>query len=72
MVGQALPYAFRIIIRTASSPVGEAGVEVRGQAALPNPLGAVYNSTNEPLSLWERSWGDGGKQLKKLEFFVYQ
>ena len=31
-------------------------------------LGRVDNSTNEPLSLWERGWGEGSNQLKNRNF----
>ena len=31
-------------------------------------LGAVDNSMNEPLSLWERGWGEGSKRLKNRNF----
>ena len=33
-------------------------------------LGRVDNSANEPLSLWERGWGEGSNQLKKPEFWL--
>ena len=31
-------------------------------------LGRVDNSANEPLSLWERGWGEGSNQLKNRNF----
>ena len=31
-------------------------------------LGTIDNSTNEPLSLWERGWGEGSNQLKNRNF----
>ena len=31
-------------------------------------LRVVDNSTNEPLSLWERGWGEGSNQLKNRNF----
>ena len=34
----------------------------------PFVLGSVDNSANEPLSLWERGWGEGSNQLRNRNF----
>jgi hypothetical protein len=34
----------------------------------PLTLGCVDYAMNEPLSLWERGWGEGSNQLKNQNF----